>query len=555
MYKNIKIGKKLNLVFGILVAIALILMLISLYSMRNIGKMSHKMFIGPYATAKEATNIRYNLNILGGEIRNVILSQDISRYNGKLEKIQASINNGIINLKTLYTGDTELITNLENSIKLLDKEREKIINYVEKNNYSIATDVVLGSYYVAFCVASNYAELLYQDADNQVNNFDTNSQNILVNTSVVVILFLAIFLITAFILISITTRAITKPLEAIENAAKEMALGNLDIDIKYKSNDELGVLSNSMRSTINRTSNIISDIGNFLIELSNGNFQVHSNTIEDYVGNYAPILTAMQTIQQTLNTTILQINQAADQVFISSSKVYNGAQGLSQGTIEQTSSVQELSNNIIDISEKVAYNALSANEFSNKTQEASSEIQICNEHMQKMIKAMSEISVSSNQISDIIKNIEGIASKTNLLALNVSIEAARVGEAGKGFMVIANEVRDLANKSASAAKNTALLIQSSLKAVNNGTKIVDETANILIKIVDTSHVMVKSIEEISTASEEQKQYIGLIKSSVKKISEVVQSNTYTSEESIIASDELTNQAEQLKDLVSKFKLS
>ncbi|MEG2769394.1 MAG: methyl-accepting chemotaxis protein, partial [Oscillospiraceae bacterium] len=244
----------------------------------------------------------------------------------------------------------------------------------------------------------------------------------------------------------------------------------------------------------------------------------------------------------------------SEQVASGSDQVSSGAQALSQGATEQASSIEELSATIQAVSNQIKDNANNAKMASELSSMAGKEVQNGNEHMQSMIVAMEDISSTSNKIGKIIKTIDDIAFQTNILALNAAVEAARAGSAGKGFAVVANEVRNLAGKSAEAAKNTTSLIESSINAVANGTKIADETAMSLKVVVEKSNLVLQKVEEIAEASAEQANSVVQITTGVDQISAVIQTNSATAEESAAASEELSSQSQMLKDLVGKFTL-
>ena len=227
---------------------------------------------------------------------------------------------------------------------------------------------------------------------------------------------------------------------------------------------------------------------------------------------------------------------------------------MAEGSTEQASAIQQLSAALVELTNHVQQNAENAREGSGMSAEAGQGVNESNKDMQKLMDAMGEIEASANEINKIIKTIDDIAFQTNILALNAAVEAARAGSAGKGFAVVADEVRNLAAKSAEAAKNTTELIESTVNAVNNGTRLANETAQALDNVVKKATVVNTKIQEIASVCEEQANAIQEINVGIDQISSVVQTNSATAEQSAAASEELSSQANMVKDLVGQFRL-
>ena len=350
--------------------------------------------------------------------------------------------------------------------------------------------------------------------------------------------------------------SIGNPMKACAERMKLLVEGDLESPVpKVESEDETGMLAQSTAELVEGLSTIIHDIGYLLKEMANQNLDIQSSHTEAYVGDFQSILLSMRHMKIALSDTIRQINRSADQVSSASNHISISAQTLSQGAVEQASSVEELAARINEISDQAKGTANGAIDAKNQTHYAGKEVSACTEKMQELMEAMERIQDSSGEIGKIIKTIEDIAFQTNILALNAAVEAARAGSAGKGFAVVADEVRNLASKSAEASKSTSVLIEHSFEAVNQGTEIAKNTADTLLEVVSSMESVVSSIDRIATVSNEQSEAVSQVTEGISQISSVVQSNSATAEESAAASEELSAEAAGLKQLVDQFILA
>jgi len=370
--------------------------------------------------------------------------------------------------------------------------------------------------------------------------------------TIIIILASVLILIGSILSIKIASM-IADPIKACAQRLNLLSVGDLQTEVPVtKAKDETAVLLNALKAVIDALNSAISDVSYHLGEIAKGNLT--TSVTRQYKGDFIPLETSTKGIIVSLNEAMSQIEQSAQQVAGGSDQVACGAQALSQGAAEQASSIEELSATIAEVSQQIKSNALNAQEAEQLAAQSGKEVQESNVQMQSMIQAMGEISDTSSQIGKIIKTIDDIAFQTNILALNAAVEAARAGAAGKGFAVVADEVRNLASKSAEAAKNTTVLIESAIRAVDKGTQIADQTGRSLQNVVDGAQKTAILISHISAASNEQASAVTQINQGIEQISAVIQTNSATSEESAAASEELSGQAQLLKDLVGHFKL-
>lgn len=451
-----------------------------------------------------------------------------------------------------HTGTSDDIKALINKILPLHKEIHASAAVIVSAAPEVQQDMFLNEVSTNVTTLVGYLDEVITIAQTHVTNAE-NSLDSAITFSVVASLICIIVLIIAGVnLVLYIMRRIVKPVILIEGYSNRLAQGDLSFTIDYNDTNEVGLLAGSLNSAVSELASYVHAIRDSMNLMSQGNLAITSPV--KFRGEFEEIETSITSFLTFLNQDFHQIRQTADSVNAASSQVANAATALAQGTTEQAGTVDTLVQTVVRVSEQAhstASDAERANEFVN---EVGTEMAVSNDKMQEMMQAMEEINHSSEEIGKIIKTIEDIAFQTNILALNAAVEAARAGTAGKGFAVVADEVRNLAGKSAEASQNTAALIERSLSAVANGTRIAGETAESMNKTAESTKEIITIIEKISDTSKVEAEAIAQITTGMDQISVVIQSNSATAEESAASSEEMSSMAQTLHGLVEHFQL-
>lgn len=538
----------------------IIMMLVSgLFSIIVIGVLFANMFNyaeNVSAADKAVKMCRINVNAAARNIREMALNNDTSSYNDyelTVEKLLTDVDSQLQIIKKSGVVSEADYNEYSSYLSQWGNIGYSIIENIKKGNKDKATEEILNKCTPALNKVVEKAISLDDIADKESRK-----------TAIVTFIFavagvvcIIVCLSTAWVLAKRISKkvlaTIIAPLKSVENTADELMKGNLHSTLDYKSDDELGRLAHSLRNSIAILGSYVDDIDRVMKLFAEGNFDVKPEV--EWKGDFVGILNSFMLFEESMAETIKGIQRVSDEVSSAAEQVASSSNELADGATNQASVVEELTATVEGVAEQVERNSQSAKQISNRVGNLGEAISESNSKMQEMVASMKDINEASEEIDKIISTINEIASQTNLLALNASIEAARAGEAGKGFAVVANQVNLLADQSAKAAKESAVLIETSVRAVKKGMTIADETATQLEDVAGNSKMITEEVADIADTLEQQTVEIQQVNEGIEQINDVVQTNSATSQECAAASEQMSSEAENLREMIRRFKVA
>lgn len=560
--KNLKLKWKLIICFGSIFLLMLIVGLASISSLNRMAKIGEQYAEDIVPTVEEIGLVRRNMISVRRYLLNAIIAdneEDYQRVADALETDREALHNSLDAIEKTnadYKTDIAAIRDKLSSVSSINTLiMQQAKQFDNEQAYSLAYDIYLEQYAPTFDEA---ADMILELNDKINQSVDAQKQSLRVTRTTAFIIILALLVVCVIFIAVFIARMmgyILVPVHRLLVGMEALKVGDFEhAAVRYDCKDEFGQLSEAVNSTIERVVFISQDLQYGLKAVAEGNFDAKSQNDAAYTGEFGLLRDAVYQLIVILNDVMCQISTSSSQVASGAEQVANGAQALSQGATEQASSIEELAATLLSVSQQVDENAQAMTEVECSVDETVAEVGMSTEKMCEMLHAMDEISDSSSRIEKIIKNIEDIAFQTNILALNAAVEAARAGMAGKGFAVVADEVRRLAANTAEASRNTAELISQSLRAVENGKTVAQDTADSLERVNGIISKLTDQAKRVVVNSKQQDETIKQTSIGVDQISAVVQNNSATAEESAAASEELSSQAAMMRQLVSRFKI-
>lgn len=550
--QSAQLKKDIKKVYLLLVLAIVSLLAFIAISIFNTGMLNEKT-----ETTTFLNQYRFGSKALTAAVQSYAVTGDQSFYDDYMRELEVDMNRDIawagLEQNDISKEEWDMINSIAGMSNGLVPLETAAMEAVAAGNSKAAIEEVFGQEYQDTIRAINdQTEKLISTVQNRLQKKTKVMEGI--QYLLCFILVLSFVFLTRLVMktIKFAEKELLAPIVKTAQVLHKFAQGILDVDLEElrEEEGEVGEMVRSLNFMKQYFIDMISDISYVLGQMGEGNYMV--KVTKEYLGDFQQIRVSMEAILSSTRETLLALRNSVQEIDSGSDQLAKAAVELAEGSTHQSTQVSEIVELIRQMTKSMEEQVEEARITVETSVKAGESLTQGNEKMQELKNAIAEIAKCSEQIGTIIATIEDIASQTNLLSLNAAIEAARAGEAGRGFAVVAEQVKSLAEESAKAAGKTRLLIETTVEAVEKGIQYADDTANSMGEVMEGAKLSTELMNKMAEDLQRETENMRSIDQSIAVVSEVVDNNSATSQETAAVSEEQSAQVTTMAGMMARF---
>lgn len=508
-HSTMSISRILMVSYGIVISLFVVSIAVALFAVHQNAAMTDSFYQRPYQVSKGAVALRSTVEEMSTHIEQLIDADSVSDQEqaiAAINRLSDERTKEFDVISAYFAASQDLLDRFADANESLIAYRNDVVAAIEKGDRERAATIFEENYLPQKDITVELASSIVDVAESVARDFVGSAKAVEVVTSVVIGLLGVAAIVIVVLMWRRITQAIAKPIREIDQATRRVATGDLTASIDYDAHNELGSLAASVNDTV-----------------------------------------------ASLRMAVRQLDETAEQVARSSSQMSDGSQAVAQGSAEQAIAIEELATNVQNITQVVEENTENVMTANASTSDVLGAVEHSSDQISLTVQTIEDVRQSAQSISQLANSIEDISFQTNILALNASVEAARAGDAGRGFAIVAEEIRRLASQVSEASRAADELAGRAIESVENGGAMIGATSRNMEEAVAATEGIKEMMTAIAQASQQQMEAITQIQESMDSLSEVVQENSAASEESAVIGEELAGHADELKRLIGRFK--